>query len=66
MFRMLPAGVQVCCGCLMFEGEVGVCMRYLNLIVVVGLFVILRSFHFLKLNFICHLFAQSWSHRMSC
>ena len=30
------------------------------------LFVILRSLHFSMLNFICHLFAQSWSRRMSC
>ena len=28
--------------------------------------VTLRSLHFLMLNFICHLFAQSWSRRMSC
>ena len=31
-FRMLSASIEVCCGCLMFEGEAGVCMRYLNLI----------------------------------
>ena len=30
-FRMFSAAVEVCCGCLVFEGEVGVCMRYLNL-----------------------------------
>ena len=40
---MLSAAVEVCCGCLVFEGEVGVCMRYLNLIMVFVLFVILRS-----------------------
>ena len=30
------------CRCLVFEGEVGVCMRYLNLIMVFVLFVILN------------------------
>ena len=34
--------------------------------VVFVLFGILRSLHFFMLNFICHLFAQSWSRRMSC
>ena len=58
-FIILSAAVEVCCGCLVFEGEVGVCMRYLNLIMVFVLFVILRSLHFLMLNFICHLSAQS-------
>ena len=42
-FIMLSAAVEVCCGCLVFEGEVGVCMRYLNIIMVFVLFVILRS-----------------------
>ena len=56
---MLSAAVEVCFGCLVFEGEVGVCMRYLNLIMFFVLFVILRSLHFLMLNFICHLSAQS-------
>ncbi len=39
---MLSAAVEVCCGCLVFEGEVGVCMRYLNLIMV-----------FVHLPFVC-------------
>ena len=43
-YRMLSAVVEVCCSGLMFEG--GVCMRYLNLIVVFVLSVILRSLHF--------------------
>ena len=62
--RMVSVAVEVCCSGLMFEG--GVCMRYLNLIVVFVLFIILRGLHVLMLNFICHLFSQSWSRRMSC
>ena len=33
---MLSAAVEVCCGCLVFEDEVGVCMRYFNLIMVLS------------------------------
>ena len=65
-FRILSAAVEVCCGCLVFEGVAGVCMRYLNIIMFFVLFVILRNLHFWMLNFICHLSAQSWSRRMSC
>ena len=32
MFRMLSADVEICCGCLVFQGEVEVCMRYLYVI----------------------------------
>ena len=52
MFRLLYTAVEVCCGGVMFEGDV--CMIYLNLIVVFVLLVILRSLHFIMLNFICH------------
>ena len=61
---MLSAGFEVCCGGLVFEGDV--CMIYVIIIVAFVLFVILRSLHFFMLNFICHLFAQFWSRRMSC